>query len=429
MTALQRQPSTLFRFIIAPKTLIFFAIFYLVFCFSGILTIASGYVYRTAVVSLIASPLILRYGLKWTNVTVAYLTLFSVVLFSALLNNSSLAQLVLFLRVLVFSYLIYYVTSLYLNQRTIEHVLRRCIQVGSIQLPIILVQFYGFDYFPAAWTAQSGRIDFGFGTFNYKTDYALAFFLTLLITFLLFDARRAAIVTSRRWWVISWFTLTVMITNSQMTKIALVMVWMVYFVTHLRFRTLMLTISVVPIVLFTVIVAERTGLLVESPFGFINNIQRVMEQVGDANPEERFLRGNYDRAAAVQYYMEQGISWFGDGPSAHTNALTGERTRGNFGHLFTFYSEVGLLGWLLSILVFFFITFQITDGKIHISWIRILIFLSVNILSFTSNIMNDIGVMLSYCIIARYHLLAPVGLPLPVIEKVKLQNFNSPYQA
>ena len=68
--------------------------------------------------------------------------------------------------------------------------------------------------------------------------------------------------------------------------------------------------------------------------------------------EEAFLSGSYGRGAAIAYYLNQDIKWFGDGPSKYFNVFSNIRMRGNTGHIFTFYSEVGLFGWLLSVLIF-----------------------------------------------------------------------------
>jgi hypothetical protein len=117
-----------------------------------------------------------------------------------------------------------------------------------------------------------------------------------------------------------------------------------------------------------------------------------------------FLAGRYGRGAAVAYYLNREILWLGDGPSRYYDPLSRVRLLGNWGHAFGFYSEVGVFGWLFSVLFFLLIAFPGQDGKFRLRWVPVLLFLAIQALSFTTQIMNDISIVLAYCIFAKTYL-------------------------
>ena len=131
------------------------------------------------------------------------------------------------------------------------------------------------------------------------------------------------------------------------------------------------------------------------------------------NTVEVYLAGGYARGSAIHYYLTNPILWLGDGPSRYVDPITRTFIRGNYGHIFSFYSEVGLIGWLLSMLIFFQIAFKPAKGFIRFNWITFLMFVAVSILSLTSQIMNDISLVLIYCLIAKTYLISPSKISGP----------------
>src|SRR4051812_30543520 len=97
------QSHVALRINIAAVT--FWVIFVLVFCLSGVLTVVTHQIYRAALMSLLVAPLILYYGFRTNWVFVAYALLTLVVFASAIVNHSSIFQIIEFSRTLVFSYL------------------------------------------------------------------------------------------------------------------------------------------------------------------------------------------------------------------------------------------------------------------------------------------------------------------------------------
>jgi hypothetical protein len=369
----------------------------LMYLLSGVLTFASGYVYRMGLMSFLVLPLLLLRGLRIDRTFLAFTLLVGVVLASGVVNDSTLTQIVTFLRIPIFAYLVYYLTSVAVNEDNIRRILRFLLIVATVQLPVMLLQWWAFDKVPDQLKIGVGLEDYGFGTFNFKTDYSASFLLTLLVAWLLLDPRRSGWVRFRLPLAI-WYSLTVVVAAAQIMKIGIIVIWLIYIVTHLRLRTLLLAgVATVPLY-FGADAMYKAGLLSEDPAQFINRIQ--WEQRGAST--ENYLVGRYDRFGALQFLVFSGnTSLLGDGPSAYTDAITRESTRGNTGHFFTFFSEVGPVGWLASVLVYAAIAFPIRRGRLRIGLLPLLYFVLINMLSFTSAVMNDISVVTSFCIMIK----------------------------
>ena len=369
----------------------------LMYLLSGVLTFASGYVYRMGLMSFLVLPLLLVRGLRIDRTFLAFTLLVGVVLASGVVNDSTLTQIVTFLRIPIFAYLVYYLTSVAVNEDNIRRILRFLLIVATVQLPTMLLQWWAFDKVPESFKQNVGIVDYGFGTFNYMTDYSMSFLLTLLVAWLLLDPRRSGWVRFRLPLAI-WYSLTVVVAAAQIMKIGIIVIWLIYIVTHLRLRTLLLAgVAMVPLY-FGADAMYKAGLLSEDPAQFINRIQ--WEQRGAST--ENYLVGRYDRFGALQFLVFSGnTSLLGDGPSAYTDAITRESTRGNTGHFFTFFSEVGPVGWLASVLVYAAIAFPIRRGRLRIGLLPLLYFVLINMLSFTSAVMNDISVVTSFCIMIK----------------------------
>jgi hypothetical protein len=395
------QPIHYRQLKINAKNLVFYAVFFLVFTLSGVLTVASGYVYRMGLMSLLVLPLLLRYRVKLTPVVLSYIALILVIILSAIYNRSSVIELITFLRIPIFSFLMYFLVQVAINRQNIGRIFRLCIFIGIIQLPIILLQWAFYEKLPDAFKRDAVLIDYGFGTFNYKTDYAMSFFLTLLVIFMLFDPRRSYFVRYR-WGVMIWLFMTVLLANAQIVKVIILLVWGIYLMTHFRLKTVAV-VSVATVVVGGLVVwFSSFGVLTEDATTFVKrlNVLRAPQ-----NSYDGYLSGEYDRYEGVLYLLTVGRTMLGDGPSAYSDPITRSVLRGNFGHFFTFASEVGILGWLVSIGVLFFIAFPMSSSTLKLNWVRILSFIAINILAFTSQVMNDIAVMLIYCIVVRTDLL------------------------
>lgn len=146
-----------------------------------------------------------------------------------------------------------------------------------------------------------------------------------------------------------------------------------------------------------VFLAGLIGLVIISQTKFFAEIKEqitlayVQATFQESGNMEAFKSGKYSRNAAIFYYLSEPIKWFGDGPGEYYDVTSREHFLGNTGQIFTFYSEVGIIGLLIS----YFILFQmsrISSNKI----IANLYFFAIFMLSITSNILSDASIILAY---------------------------------
>lgn len=378
------------------KKSLFIVIFFTIFCFSFLLSVLSNFSYRAALVSLLVLPLLLLYGLRFDRVSFAYGILAVLVFLSGMLNRSSVINIFLFLRILVFSYLIYYLVKIALTPELTKKIIKISVWIAMIQLPIILLQWQLFDILPLRLRGPAALEDFASGTFNYKTDYAMAFFITSVIIFLLFEKRRNYFIKNKFYKAL-WLSVTVLIANSQIMKIAVLLIWLVFILVNFNFKNILIIGVCVILGGIALLLLSNSGLITEDITTFIDRLTST----GDV---DTYLSGGYSRTAALKYLVTDGFTWLGLGPTALSDPITRTLYRGNTGHFFTFFSEIGSLGWLASLLILILIAFPISNGKLKVNWSRILFFAAIFILSFTAQVMNDIAVFLMYCIMCNVNL-------------------------
>jgi hypothetical protein len=395
---------------------VFWITFALSYLISRPLTIATLGAYRAGAVVLILSAWLFlsRRALINRQLIFGVVTLSSMILLSAVINGSTPLQFLSFLRIPITAYLVYFLAAAYLtNRRRVLKVLRIMVIVGVVQLPVLILQRLSYPFLPArlkfgSLTGQLAAIDFGMGTFN--GDAVMSFFLISLLILILFWKGSREFV-KRKWLVAIWMTLTILVGNSQIQHLIVAGIWALFFLLHLRLKTIVTVVVGVVVLASALTYFDQQGILTVSPVkhtlaraSFVFSASERQERI------ENFLNGKQARYGAIFYYLEEPVNWIGDGPGRYLNSITRERTR-NWGHVFTFYSEVGLIGLFLSLLIFFLIAFPIKIKKsvfrLRISWVQTLIFLSIITLTMARYPMNTLGMIFTYCVVLiSYQLLA-----------------------
>ena len=388
-----------------PKQTVFYVVFGLAFLLSGLITMLDIIPWRMGLASLLVIPLFLIYKFIPNKVIVAYIFLSFFIFISWLINQTSLIGLLLFYRIVIFSFLIYVIVESFVRQKNIERILHICFFVGLIQLPVLLLQRLAYSQLPSRITRTVSRTDFDFGTFNFKGDAAMTYFLLMLIIFLLFDTKRLKVIKHKIFFIL-WFTFTILVANAEMVKLILIIVWAVYFVINFKSRISFILFAFSLLGFISLGVMGILPTIIENAYKPLRGpILVFIQGEGIEANVNKYLEGGYSRAGAIYYYASSEILWFGDGPSIYSNSLSRERLRGNVGHIFTFYSEVGLFATCLTYLIFFLIMFTIRGWKIRLNVSRVLMFLTFIIMTFTSQVMNDISFMLIYILMSKVHLL------------------------
>lgn len=365
---------------------LFYLAFILLFCVGGALVLL-GAPFRMASVSLLVLALVPLYGIRIDGVAKLFAVFVVVILVSGALNHSSVRETLLFMRFVITPFAMYYLADLFLSPRNIRKVLNLSVALAMIQLPIVIFQRLFYDQIASISPVGISRHDIGFGSFYMKDDPALCFFLIGLILFLLFDEKHNWVIKGRMF-KSGWFTVTVLLTNSVICQMMLGGIWIYYMLRRLSLRTFiqMGFVSVFGLGMFTY-------------FGWAEQFahrSRVTIQTISFRGEDdmdAFLSGNYSRAAAIVYYLEQPLKWLGDGPSRYYDPVTGTHFLGNTGQLFSFYGELGLLGLLLGYWLLFRMSRRKRGAIPPYAWIY---FLVISGLTVTTSVMSDASIMLAY---------------------------------
>jgi hypothetical protein len=385
-----------------------------------------GVPYRMNLISLFVIPLLFFYRNKWGNVVFAYLGLIIISFLSMLINQTPVTAMLIFLRTVLFSLLIYALVKLYVNNnKNSISVFRWCLRISVIQLPVVLFEQFIYKFLPNSIISQVSFIDFDFGTFNFKGDSTLAFFLLCEIIFLLFDVRRKLVVKEKfRYLILVWLTFTVLVVNSSMARLIVIIIWLIFFFKNTRpayiFRV-GLIVSMIVAMLFlagipkqinddlrslienklstdsrtrSLYFSERYSPVIAFTMDRVSIMWLSINSIISGN-EEKYLSGRYSRGGALSYFSSQGLSLIGDGPGIYYDPMERVMYRGRVGHFFTLYSEVGLTGLLLSYLVFFLVVSE--NGLRFKSWMWLYIG-AIFGMSFTVDVLNNICIFLTFCI-------------------------------
>jgi len=390
------------------STWIFWITFILSFLATRPLIVITNGRYRIGLVVFMLGLILVLSQLRLINrqllLSIALLGIVAVI--SGVINHSSLVQIIAFSRIPLTAYLVYYLVAVYLtDENRVQRVFRIMYWIALVQLPILILQRISYPYLPSqlkfsVLQGQLSTVDFAMGTFD--GDAHMTFFLIALLILLLFYDQIGNIV-KHKWFMAIWLTLTIFVGNSQIQQLVTVIVWFIYLLSHLKLKNLIIIGLGIALLVGAMNYLNQTGVLTFAPFKHtMVRATRLFSETGRQERIDKFLAGQQARDGAIYYYLEQDIKWIGDGPGRYYDTATRERTLGSWGHLFTFYAEVGVIGLLISLLVFFVIAFplSITGSKVtlSISWVQVTMFISILILSLARYPMNTIPIIFTYCV-------------------------------
>ena len=312
------------------------------------------------------------------------------ILFSGLINNTGITKSLVFSRFLIVSYATYLIAYNYFNFPNKKDIFKICLIVGLIQMPVVILQKTFYNQIMSFSRVEISYLDISAGTFFVKDDPAMSIFLLGIILILLFNK---TISVKYRALIIGILLITIFLAGSKILQLSSIIILGVYFLREFSIKKMF---YVFIIGLFGLYALSGTSLFKERKEQITKAyIQATFQESGNL---EAFKSGRYSRNAAVLYYLNQPIKWFGDGPGKYFNVATRERAVGNTGHLFMIYSEVGLIGLILSYLILYQMS-RICKNKL----IANLYFFIVVMLSITSNVLNDASIVLAYNIFLFIH--------------------------
>ncbi len=378
---------------------VFYITYVLLFLIGGTIAALGIIPFRPFHVSALALLLVLLYGIRLDRVTRLFVFFTLLIIFSGIINGSSLKQIFYFLRFVIVPYSMYYLIRIYINQQNIKKIINLSIILAMLQLPVVLIQRIFYTQLISLSVIPIEPVDFTTGTFYVKADPALSIFLFGLILFLLFDPKHNYFVRNRMFKA-AWFSLTILLSNSMISQLMLFGVWAYYL---LRGKKIWAVFSVGLASLALVITLYYLGATQQ----WLWQLSYVTRQfsIKEVAEEEIFLMGGYSRGAAILYYLSRPLSLIGDGPSKYYDPLTRTYLLGNKGQIFNFYGEVGLIGLLLGYAILHAMAYR-RGSSVRTRWLYFLIAVGLTI---TSNVQADASVMLAYNLFLSTGLIRPVG--------------------
>jgi len=320
-------------------------------------------------------------------------------------NNSYYLDSISFIRVPINVFFIYIIVDRYIScSNNIRGFFLYLIVIGLIQLPVVLVQRFMFDYYPlwlkaGRFTSSVSIVDFMTGTFN--GDAIMTFYFLILIIILLFD-RTLYLKKLYRYIFSTYFSLIVLISNSQIQHLTLLFIWIVFILLEFNLKTILILTVFIPLFLFILSWCLEHNVVTDK-VNFSNTPNKILQLKYKFADQQNFVKFS-GRQYALNTMLNNKLEIIGEGPgyiySTYSNKL---KLFGRCGQVFIYYFEIGLLGLLVSIYFMFMLTFNGYNIQIDKSYfIRILFFISLLILSFSKNPLNNSSLVFIYCIGIKY---------------------------
>ena len=262
-----------------------------------------------------------------------------------------------------------------------------------IQLPIILIQKYGYDFLIKFNNSNQsiGDYDFMFGSFFIKADHSLGFFLLIYLLAIIFQYRRGGAKQMPRF-LIGYICVTILLLESNLTKLLFFIVLTYYGVIWANKRIRYSGIIAIFIVGYVMSNLALSVPKIQTELYFLKNKYTVSESVKATE------RGYAKRPQIVISYIQDSLKIIGEGPYDYFNLLTGEFKKSlNFSQLIWTYNDLGIIGvMVIMLLLFVIISYLGLERESQIILTFIMLFYL-----FMTNVYYDIGMMLSLFVIVN----------------------------
>lgn len=316
--------------------------------------------------------------------------------FSSALNNVELTALAQYLRLIFIPIAIKLLVDKSVADINSDKFKSGLVAVGVIQLPVVLMQQTFYESLSQYSVVPIGAGDYDFGTFGVQNDFAMSFYLAGLV-FLLLNTTIFNYKPSTKIFLSCWLTLTVLVSNSSVSYLIVIFIWLMY--VRLFFKAGITVLLSATMALIVLVYFINSG-------DFLNRFSYVLAQIDLSNADDQlalFSAGGLSKIGGIAYFLNEPFKLFGDGPLSYYNSFTRQYTLGVTGHLLSFYAEVGFLGLLLSyIFCLFILPKPIKFTSPIFIWLASLLILSLSV-----NILADVSVMLTFSIVARLFFLSP----------------------
>lgn len=315
---------------------------------------------------------------------------FLLIILSAIINQTNFIKTLIYL-IFVFvpigSYLFFKINQKerYISSKTISKIY---LFIACLQLPVILIQNFGYDFFISFNNSNQAiaSFDFMFGTFFLKADHALGFFLLLNI-FNVFENNINNSITKSPKLIVFYLSLTIFIAESNVTKLLLIL-----FFGYLIYKSFPRKIKIFG-VLIVIVLIPFVYSQAKKIKAFENEIYFFHQEY---NSKKSFL--NYKSGIAkrpqvvITYATKLPLRIVGKGPYSYFNILKREFTATkHFSQLIWAYADLGIVGLILLIFLLYLLvnSFNLDKG------VKIILFGVILVYAFMTTIFSDLAIMIT----------------------------------
>lgn len=262
-----------------------------------------------------------------------------------------------------------------------------------IQLPVILIQKFGYDFLIKFNNSNQfiGDYDFMFGSFFIKADHSLGFFLLIYLLAIIFQYRKGG-AKQMPWFLIGYICLIIMLLESNLTKLLFFIVLTYYGVIWANKKVRYSGVIALFLVGYAMLNLALSVPKIQTELFFLKNKYTVIESVKATE------RGYAKRPQIVISYIQDSLKIIGEGPYDYFNLLTGEFKKSmNFSQLIWTYNDLGIIGVIIIMLLLYVIIGYLgldRESKIILTFIMLFYL-------FMTNVYYDLGMMLSLFIIVN----------------------------
>jgi len=261
--------------------------------------------------------------------------------------------------------------------------------VAAIQLPVVIMQWITYDFWPSGLRGSIIFVDAGFGTFAAKTDYAVGFFLTILLALELSDRGDKSVWKSI--WLL-YLSVTIIVIRAEISVLGMVVVFAIHFFARLRLARLLGTLIAASVII--ILIYGSWGSLpkqASEPIQMATSTLFLDDSEQQVAIADYLANRQYSRVGGFAYLRSNGISLLGAGPGAYGSPISGGYKRANYGHLLTYASELGILGLATSVGLMIAISFAGRSRNL----VGVSILACLVIWSITVNVLNDVAVLMA----------------------------------
>ena len=223
--------------------------------------------------------------------------------------------------------------------------------IAILQFPVLLIQKNFYDQLIVL--NNSGQIiewfDFMFGTFFIKSDHSLGAFLLLMVGLLLIKNQLFSFSKQERWIWVGYLSLTLFLTESNISKLFLIVLLSSYLVIPL-YKKLKSSVLFRVVALVFVLGIAYIGYSIKDEQIIKDRLGGSFEKQTSLATAEKY----YDLGTAKRFqiiivaYNKIPTKWIGDGPYSYFDIRTGKfKQTMHFTQLIWSYYDLGLVGLFL----------------------------------------------------------------------------------